>query len=467
MAPRQESRELMPRVTGRVFTDLAVWMVGLGVAIGLLFPFVMIVLGVPSRFTLTPRFFVACIAAGMVLAGINLVLARSVVGSRLGVLTHRMLYVAGVIEEATYSGDWGRCSPDECCLPVESDDQLADAATSFNRLITSLSASREVQQAMADMSKTMSEHLELDDFSRAALRAWLHHGGAVAGALCVVRDGDLEAVAVQRLEAVNLTQNPTMLASLTATAPMMVDLPDDIVVDAALVTFRPRSVLTVPLRFRSVPLGVVALAFVEQPVPEKLRLLTMFGDAMGVALNNVLAHERFQRLAAIDPLTGAYNRRFGLQRLAEEWSRASRTDGPLGVLAFDLDHFKSVNDDHGHLVGDRVLREVATITRQSLRDGDVLVRMGGEEFLLILPGAGPGDAQAIGERIRRIVAGAAIPSRGSSTVRVTISLGGACVPENRCSTSEDLLSTADEALYAAKHSGRNRLMMAGEVHQAV
>jgi hypothetical protein len=75
-----------------------------------------------------------------------------------------------------------------------------------------------------------------------------------------------------------------------------------------------------------------------------------------VALNNALAHERFQTLAAVDPLTGAFNRRSGLQRPNEECSRSNRAEGPLGVLAFDIDHFKAVNDDHGHLVGDRVLQ---------------------------------------------------------------------------------------------------------------
>ncbi len=445
----------------RAFTDLALWMVGLGVAIGLAFPFAMVLLGVPSRFTLTPRFFAACVLAGVALAGMNNVLARRVVGLRLAILTQRMRYVANAIEEASYSGQWDKCSPAECCLPVESADHLGEAASSFNQLISSLSVSRDVQEAMTQMSKTLSEHLEWDDFSTAALRAWLRHGGADAGALCVVRDGELGVAAVQRLQAAGLEQNPTVLAAMSATAPLVVDVPDDVSVDAAVLSFRPCCVVVVPLRFRDVPLGAVVLAFGTRPGPDRQRLLASFADPMGVALNNAMAHERFQTLAAIDPLTGAYNRRFGLQRLGEEWARASRTDGPLGVLTFDIDHFKAVNDDHGHLIGDRVLRQVASLARQWVRNGDVLVRMGGEEFLVVLPGAGPNDVTFVGERIRRGLAAASVPS-GGLAVRVTVSLGGACVPDGTCLAAEDLLARADAAMYVSKRSGRNRLTMADE-----
>ena len=120
-------------------------------------------------------------------------------------------------------------------------------------------------------------------------------------------------------------------------------------------------------------------------------------------MNNALAHDRLERLAAIDPLTEAYNRRFGLARLHEEYSRAVRAEAPLGILMLDLDHFKAVNDIYGHLVGDRVLRAVARACRRVIREGDVLVRYGGEEFLVLLPGAGVDDVMQIGERIRRAV----------------------------------------------------------------
>ena len=449
----------MPRLTKRAFADLGVWMLALGVVIGLAFPFVMILLGVPGRLTLKPRFFVACVLAGIVLAAANHLLARWVVGVRVAQLSRQMRYVADVIAEATYSGDWSRCSPQKCSLAVESDDQLGEAASSFNQLISSLAGSRDVQQAMAGMSRTLSEFLDLGQFAGAALRDGVRHAGAAAGALCVAREGELEVVAVHRLGAGMLHQNATIIGALSSPEPLIIDLPPDMTIDAALLSFPPACIAVLPLHFRTVPVGVLVVAYDARPAPEALRLLTSFADPIAMALNNVLTHERFQHLAAVDPLTGAYNRRFGLQRLNEEWARSIRSGSPFGLLSLDLDHFKSVNDTHGHLAGDRALREAASAARSVLRDGDVLVRMGGEEFLVLLPGAGPGDVRLVGERVRHAIAAAIVPA-GPTTVGVTTSVGGACLNHAAHGTVDALLDAADQALYASKRGGRNQLTMA-------
>ena len=124
----------------------------------------------------------------------------------------------------------------------------------------------------------------------------------------------------------------------------------------------------------------------------------------------------------------------------------------------DLDHFKAVNDTYGHLVGDRILRAVAGACRRVLRDGDVLIRYGGEEFLVLLPGAGLDDVRQVGERIRRAVAETSVAD-GGQRVAVTVSLGGATYRDASDST-ESLVALADGALYEAKEAGRNRLVVA-------
>ncbi len=447
-----------------MFVDLAVWMLALGVGIGLVFPFVVIPLGVPSRLTLRPTFFVACVMAGILLAAANHLLARRVVGVRVQRLSQQMRYVADIIVQTTYTNDWGRCSPESCNLPVGADDQLGRAAASFNQLVSSLSDSHQVQHAMIEVGRALSEHLELPEFSHAALDACVRHAGADAGALYVARDGEIEVGALHRLHAPRLGDNQTVMTAMTTRQPVFITLPDhpgdfdDAVVDAALLTFRPATIAVLPLHFRATPVGVLILAFGVAPTPQSRRLLLTFADPLAVALNNALSHERFQQLAAVDPLTGAYNRRFGLNRLDEEWSRAVRTGNPLGVLTLDLDHFKSINDTHGHLTGDRVLRETVSATKLMLREGDILIRMGGEEFMAVLPGAGPHDVHAIGERIRRTIA-ATCTGTGPAAVTVTVSLGAACLPDTRANSPEELLSFADEALYSSKNSGRNRLTM--------
>jgi diguanylate cyclase (GGDEF)-like protein len=179
---------------------------------------------------------------------------------------------------------------------------------------------------------------------------------------------------------------------------------------------------------------------------------------LGLAINNELARDRLERLAAVDPLTDAYNRRFGLARLREEFSRAVRAEGPLGVLMLDLDHFKAVNDTYGHLVGDRVLRAVAHACRLVMREGDVLIRYGGEEFLVLLPGAGIEDVRQVGERIRRAIAETSVAD-GDQRVAVTVS-GGGTVYRDSIDSSDRLVESADAALYEAKETGRNRLIVA-------
>lgn len=176
-------------------------------------------------------------------------------------------------------------------------------------------------------------------------------------------------------------------------------------------------------------------------------------------------NERLQQLALTDELTGLYNHRYFVQRLSQEAARADRLAAPLSLLFADLDHFKKVNDDHGHQAGDRVLAQVATVLRHAvegtsvvarLRKSDVVTRYGGEEFAILLLDARAAGARAVAERIRLAIEEQAVPLPGGAEVRVTASLGVACLPDD-ASSAEALVRAADEALYRAKREGRNRV----------
>jgi diguanylate cyclase (GGDEF)-like protein len=188
-------------------------------------------------------------------------------------------------------------------------------------------------------------------------------------------------------------------------------------------------------------------------------LIRHFQTDLGLALSNALSHDRLQRLAALDPLTDAYNRRFGLVRLQEEFGRALRVSGPLGVLMVDLDHFKAVNDTYGHLVGDRLLRAVAGSIRRVSREGDVLMRYGGEEFLMVVPGAAMTDLSELAERIRRSVAATEVMD-GERRVSVTASIGGAAYPQHEVASATELVERADSSMYTSKEMGRDRVTLA-------
>jgi diguanylate cyclase (GGDEF)-like protein len=164
-----------------------------------------------------------------------------------------------------------------------------------------------------------------------------------------------------------------------------------------------------------------------------------------------------QTLAAVDSLTGLYNRRFGSKRLQEEYGRAIRSNTPISLLMFDIDHFKNVNDTYGHLNGDRVLVNVAKIATTAIREGDVLLRYGGEEFLCVLPGANQKDAMLVAERIRIMVMDSSL-KHAEQEIKVTVSLGTATFPNPNIASCEQFVKYADEAMYTAKETGRNRIV---------
>ncbi|MGQ9637591.1 MAG: diguanylate cyclase [Thermodesulfobacteriota bacterium] len=162
-------------------------------------------------------------------------------------------------------------------------------------------------------------------------------------------------------------------------------------------------------------------------------------------------------LSYIDDLTGIYNHRFLIQQLTLEVERQRRYPTALSLLMIDIDYFKHYNDVNGHLGGDQVLRSIATLLNQGVRQSDVVARYGGEEFAAILMNAGKEKAREIAERIRRIIADTPFPNeRQQPNKNLTVSIGIATY-SSKVSTVTDLIREADHALYRAKRKGRNRV----------
>lgn len=167
-------------------------------------------------------------------------------------------------------------------------------------------------------------------------------------------------------------------------------------------------------------------------------------------------HEVIYKMMTTDALTQVYNRRFFLDSLEREWHQAQRGIQSFALLLLDLDRFKSINDQYGHLAGDRVLCEFARRARSVLRAGEILARYGGEEFALLCVPADEEQATAVGERIRSIVAESPILFE-SIEIPVTVSIGIACYHAPDTCDSEALIQRADEQLYRAKENGRNQV----------
>jgi diguanylate cyclase (GGDEF)-like protein len=215
------------------------------------------------------------------------------------------------------------------------------------------------------------------------------------------------------------------------------------------------------VRLQSREAGGVVVATTERGLSgEQQRLVALFARAFGVALDNALAHADSQRQARLDALTGCSNRRAGREFLDSAFAHATARGRPLGALMIDLDHFKAVNDGHGHSMGDEVLQRAAAAARACLRGTDVLARYGGEEFLAVLPDADERRLPQIAERIRAAVE-ATVCEGQRGVVRVTASIGAAAVPACGAATADELLECADDALYRAKEGGKAQVIAAG------
>lgn len=193
-------------------------------------------------------------------------------------------------------------------------------------------------------------------------------------------------------------------------------------------------------------------------------LLEHLAAVTSMCLDNAVSRERLRLYGLMDPLTGVANRRLFEHRLGDEIERWFRRHEPLAYMLVDIDHFKRVNDKHGHHVGDQVLQQAAELLGRDLRGADLLGRYGGEEFMLLLPSTTLAQATGIAKRLCGNIAGHKFKVAGGRDLSITVSIGVACLDgEDRGGLQTPatwLFEQADKALYAAKQGGRNRVAVA-------
>ena len=204
--------------------------------------------------------------------------------------------------------------------------------------------------------------------------------------------------------------------------------------------------------------GVLNLVMAPNTVfsGDEIRLLQTIGDQYCAAIERARLYEEAERMATIDPLTGLNNRRCFFDMAQIEFERALRYQHPVSIIMLDIDFFKNVNDSHGHLIGDAVLKIIADRCRMVLRSSDKIGRYGGEEFVILLPQTALSMAEKTAERIRKLVCDRPLLIENVK-INMTVSLGVSCMDEESSLTLEQVLDQADQALYQAKQSGRNRV----------
>ena len=216
--------------------------------------------------------------------------------------------------------------------------------------------------------------------------------------------------------------------------------------------------MTIPLISFGQTLGALTLHS-DQPNAFRLqdfKSLESVADICASSIQNAHYVERIRQLSYLDGLTGMFNRRFFELRIMEEIERARRSQAGMAIIMADIDHFKRLNDEFGHLLGDEVLRQVSSLLHQQLRKIDVVCRYGGEEFAILLTQTTAQHAMAVAEKLRRLVEGWQFPGVPRT---VTLSAGVAAFPEHG-TTRDELVRASDAALYAAKQAGRNCVHLA-------
>jgi two-component system cell cycle response regulator len=274
------------------------------------------------------------------------------------------------------------------------------------------------------------------------------------------------ALLVHRPAHLGLHAHPTARGECEQEARQALNLPADTVIlrieDEEASAARPGAApLVRPIEFGQEIIARIALSQKGAGDREDTRVLDVIARELGGPLRMTLLVEETQRAATTDPLTGLMNRRAFLAALDVEQSRSERHGYPMSLLMLDLDHFKSINDEHGHAMGDQVLVAFGRLLARHARKTDIVGRWGGEEFVMVLSGANEAGARLVGERIRCAAEGMAVPNEKSQRVSATVSIGVACLEVN--DTLDGLIERADHAMYEAKASGRNRVAVAPTV----
>jgi diguanylate cyclase (GGDEF)-like protein len=225
--------------------------------------------------------------------------------------------------------------------------------------------------------------------------------------------------------------------------------------------FRTRSILCAPLISRGRTIGVVEIINRQggRFTQTDLEVLLTLVEPCAIAIENAVLFQRTEQLTITDDLTKLFNSRYLNLYIGREIKRCKRHGIPLSIIFLDLDGFKRVNDQYGHLAGSRTLTEVGTILSLAVRESDILARYGGDEFVVVLPETPPSGALVIAERIRKAIEGHCFLKEQGLAARISASFGIASYPDHAL-TPEGLIQKADQAMYRVKERDKNGIEVA-------
>lgn len=384
----------------------------------------------------------------------------------LAVLVHAISHnISSPVIQLTQASDQLRQGDFDLTLPPETDNEFGVLTRSFLQMSQALRRDREELAALKRFSEAVTEctsESEVYDHILHALRDRFHPTQAIIFKLRPEEDF-LEVVASLHPLPKDVHDWPVIEGKNSCKAvrmgrPFRVnDVTVEPLCPGKFVLPDEGSYYCGPLIAGGIIIGAVRLQGIKGFwTPERESLLESYLSTTASVLSNLQLLQTMREQANIDPLTGLYNRRFCKDYAGKLMAMARRKDTPLGFVILDLDHFKNINDIYGHEVGDRILKQFAKTITQSMRETNLTARLGGEEFVVVLPDTGAKACQVVAERIRNAVAHMNMPQVNEKPLpNITVSLGIAVYPEHGA-TLEEMLQASDRALYESKRAGRNR-----------
>jgi diguanylate cyclase (GGDEF)-like protein len=361
-------------------------------------------------------------------------------------------------------------------LPISGSDELAALGRVFNRMARSINVSMMQEKAlntrlatlntiMAELARSLDLDLLLDRLADGICQ--LVSADGVVVYLIDSQTHEIRLVHTHRMTVEeagrvgNIRDKGLFGLSTRTMQSQLIEYAPDHPATAGTPAHQPSfgSLLTLPLATGDRLSGVVIAGRTVDTTPFRyadlgtVQSLVLFG---ATAVEKALLYEQSQELAVTDGLTGLFNHREFQRRLGNEIERNQRYGHPFSLLLIDIDYFKQINDQHGHLAGDVVLKVLAEAIQGGIRTIDIASRYGGEEFAVILPETGLAGALVVAEQIRGHVAGLRIPAPSGQPLSRTVSIGVATVPED-ADRREQVIDAADKALYLAKFAGRDRV----------
>lgn len=442
-----------------IFKRLKVYMLLSGILMGSILFVIMLAANPAETENNTLRILLrvsSCVCAGIIIGLINYLLAKSLVTKQLKYI-NGIAYKANEMKEQINSNEDCFNSLNDYLIELNTDDEFAKTADAFNKMLILFLKMLAVEKAIKNFNELLTSNFDINYITADATEQLLDILECEAGAM-LMEIGGKNKVLVDYgfLNADAFLESKEIQNVFISKKYKVVDIPEDININETFIDSSLKYMLIWPILYKDSVLGMLIFAGTKYFDEESIQYVSLFISGLAVALKNALTYNEMHLLATKDPLTGLYNRRFGMERFHEEFMRTTRSGGAIGVLMFDIDNFKSINDRFGHAVGDTVITGIIDVLQDTLRESDFVIRYGGDEFIAVLPDAGREDLYIVAERIRISVYESNIAKREAESLQVSISLGGASYPTTDAATEVELISKADNMLYKAKRGGRNK-----------